>query len=236
MKAIKAILFDFGGTLDDDGTDWFTRLHRIIAEQGCSIEREQFQMCADQAAGKIDQLDDTPTLTMAGTVRRLCEFTRTELAQVSDDGIVQWDPVAVAEEFMRESRSCLARNLDVLGELAGRFRLGCISNNWGNVAGWCRDAQFEKYFETMIDSTVVGVAKPDAQIFQAALDELKLPAQDCAYVGDKYEADVVGAAGAGLTPIWITGATEKEYPDSSIDHYRIETLGELLGIFGDSGK
>ena len=73
MNNTEAIIFDFGGTLDNYGIDWFSRMHRIIAQHGCAIDRQLFQTCADHATNKICRLADTPTLTMADTALRLCQ-------------------------------------------------------------------------------------------------------------------------------------------------------------------
>ena len=35
--------------------------------------------------------------------------------------------------------------------------------------------------------------------------------RDVWYIGDQYECDIVGAAGAGLFPIWYTGAMDMPY-------------------------
>ena len=46
----------------------------------------------------------------------------------------------------------------------------------------------------IIDSTIVGVAKPDPAIFSFALDVLDAKPEHVAYVGDSYANDVVGCA------------------------------------------
>jgi len=54
----------------------------------------------------------------------------------------------------------------------------------------------------VVDSHVVGVAKPDPRIFEPALEALGLPASPrVAYVGDTVFYDVRAAAAAGLTPL-----------------------------------
>ena len=53
----------------------------------------------------------------------------------------------------------------------------------------------------IIDSTVVGVAKPAAEIFRHALDPLGVSPEQAVYVGDTVRYDVRGARNAGLTPI-----------------------------------
>lgn len=58
----------------------------------------------------------------------------------------------------------------VLKELASsEIRLGCISNSDGRVEQELREDGFADFFEVVIDSHVVGVAKPDPRIFELCL-------------------------------------------------------------------
>lgn len=52
----------------------------------------------------------------------------------------------------------------------------------------------------------LGVAKPDPRIFRVAADRLGIPAERITYVGDRWDVDVVGAAGAGMRPVWLNRA------------------------------
>ncbi|NIP35722.1 MAG: HAD-IA family hydrolase [Thermoplasmata archaeon] len=54
-----------------------------------------------------------------------------------------------------------------------------------------------------ISSERVRSYKPDSAIFQAALDELGLSASQVVHVGDSPLADVVGAADAGMSALWV---------------------------------
>jgi len=225
---IEAILFDFGGTLDNYGSHWFERLYRGVSSLDGSITRAEFFNYADQAAGEISALADTPTLTMASTVERLCRHIHRIIVTNRTDASAPWDPAKITRQFVAESRAVIERNRPVLLRLRQRYRLGCISNNWGNTVGWCDECGLSDYFETMIDSTIVGSTKPDAAIFQAALDQLQLPAEACVYVGDRYDCDVLGAHAAGLKPIWITGQAELEQQDDPVIPRRIRTLADLL--------
>jgi len=226
---IKAILFDFGGTLDNDGHDWFERLYMIITGQAVDGECEEFKLSIKDAANEMSCMPDTAKLSMAATVERLCGCFHARLKHYDNDNLVRWDPMEVAKQFMTEAEQCLARNREVLKKLRKRFRLGVLSNNWGNAAGWCEQFGLSEYLDTVIDSTVVGATKPDKLIFQAALDELGLEAKDCAYVGDRYECDMLGARGAGLKPIWITNK-EQYTGDKVIAVNQIGTLADLLDM------
>jgi putative hydrolase of the HAD superfamily len=53
----------------------------------------------------------------------------------------------------------------------------------------------------VVDSTVVGVAKPDPRIFEIALAAVEAPPQRTIHVGDSLLADVAGARAAGITPV-----------------------------------
>lgn len=53
----------------------------------------------------------------------------------------------------------------------------------------------------VIDSNVVGVAKPDPRIFKIALERAGATADATVHVGDTLVSDVRGARAAGITPI-----------------------------------
>ena len=230
MREIAAIIFDFGGTLDNDGLDWFVRLYDLLDPRGMSLGREEFYRYTKQAAQQLDEWADTRRLTMDQTVERLCRQLKKLITDDRGNGRGHWEPAQIAAEFMQPAQKFLERNRRLLEQLHRRFRLGVISNNWGNTAGWCEQFQLSEYLETVIDSTLVGAAKPDRIIFEAALTALDLSAGACAYVGDRFESDVFGAYQAGMRTVWITSGQDKECPDESMVGYRVEKLTDILDI------
>jgi len=79
----------------------------------------------------------------------------------------------------------------------------------------------------VIDSAVVGVAKPDPAIFNMALDTLGVPANGTVlHVGDSLRYDVAGALAAGLQPVHLDPHGFCPAPDG---HRHIRTLTELAG-------
>ena len=100
---------------------------------------------------------------------------------------------------------------DALQALAERgLRLGIVSNADGTVEeqlradGICQvgpGAGVEVH--VVLDSGVVGVAKPDPKIFLRALDELGVVPEAAIHVGDTPAADVAGARAAGVRPVLI---------------------------------
>ena len=78
----------------------------------------------------------------------------------------------------------------------------------------------------IVDSTIVGVAKPDPTIFSFALEVLDVKAERVAYVGDSYANDVVGARAAGMQPFLLD-----PYDDhADADYTRINAVSELISL------
>jgi putative hydrolase of the HAD superfamily len=78
----------------------------------------------------------------------------------------------------------------------------------------------------IVDSTIVGVAKPDPAIFSFALEVLDVKAENVAYVGDSYANDVVGARSAGMQPFLLD-----PYDDhAGADYERINAVSDLISL------
>jgi putative hydrolase of the HAD superfamily len=86
---------------------------------------------------------------------------------------------------------------------AADITLGVVSNSEGTVGAVLDEVGLGRHFHTVIDSWVVGVAKPDPRIFHLALDRMGIPAADAVMVGDSPAADVAGAQAAGVRPILL---------------------------------
>lgn len=94
--------------------------------------------------------------------------------------------------------------VDALDRLLGSdLRLGVITNADGRMEAAIEAAGIRDRFETVVDSTDVGVAKPDPEIFAIAAGRMGVDAQDCLYVGDLFPVDVIGARSAGLEAVLV---------------------------------
>ena len=89
-------------------------------------------------------------------------------------------------------------------------RLGIVSNADGLVARRLRAASLVQVgdgpglpVEVIVDSEIVGIAKPDPRIFEIALSAMAVRAAGAFYIGDIAPIDVAGALAAGLTPILL---------------------------------
>jgi putative hydrolase of the HAD superfamily len=110
-----------------------------------------------------------------------------------------------------------------LDRLAGEYRLFAISN--GNAS--LRAIGLDHYFEASLSAREAGMLKPDPRIFAALLQRAGLHPAQAAHVGDDQEADVEGARGAGLLPVWLNRAGARWERESPPPALTITSLAEL---------
>ena len=193
-----AILFDFGGTLDGTAVTWKERMFRLCRAEGIGVTPEQFDPVfyrADDAL--VRAIPDT--LSLAETAQRLAAGLGAALA-LGDDDVAR-----VARRFVDDATSAVRSNVALLSELSHRYRLGIVSNFYGNLASVCDDLGLRPLFGVIVDSARVGWTKPDARIFMHALEALDLEPGEAVFVGDSPSRDMAGARDVGMAHIWLTG-------------------------------
>ncbi len=92
--------------------------------------------------------------------------------------------------------------LQALSFLAGMTELAIVTN--GGAA-----AQVAKWHAAGIDEVIprqrlfisdeIGIKKPDPAIFDHACEVMSVRPNDCLYIGDQYDIDIVGARAAGMS-------------------------------------
>ena len=91
----------------------------------------------------------------------------------------------------------------LLADLRPRFRIGIVSNFYGNLERVIDEAKLGKLVDAVIDSARVGTFKPAPGIFKAALRALRVDARDSAVVGDSLDKDCAPAQTLGLRTVWF---------------------------------
>ena len=109
---------------------------------------------------------------------------------------------------------------------AAGWKTGVVSNSEGRLIDILREVQVADLFDTIVDSGVEGVSKPDPRIFELALARLGSSAERAIYAGDVPNVDVVGARAAGVEAVLID--TLEHYPEYA-DAPRYRTTAELIG-------
>lgn len=124
--------------------------------------------------------------------------------------------------------------LEVLQQLHGQVPMAIITNGPADLQeDKLKVLGINDYFELIVSSGAHGIGKPDAAIFQVALDHLRIEPASAWHVGDNLYADVAGAKRAGLRAAWVNriGATltaDDVTPDAEMTSLR--GLLPLLGL------
>jgi putative hydrolase of the HAD superfamily len=104
-------------------------------------------------------------------------------------------------------------------------RLGVVSNAEGRVERDLDNAGFAGLFETVVDSHVVGIEKPDPEIFRIAMERMSVAPENAVYLGDVPAVDVAGARAAGMTAVLL----DRHDLYGAIDVPRLRSIAELPG-------
>jgi len=201
---VRAVIFDAGNTL-------LRMNYEIIAdhlrERGRAASPEQVEDAELRARVRLDPHLAPGASSTESTVThgRYLRYLLENLA-ISDDteieAIARWrrgynPPVGL---WNRADPGAIAaiRRVRAAGLVAG-----VISNSNGSVRAILEETGLAAHLDFIIDSSVVGVEKPDPRIFRLGLREAGVAATEAVYVGDLYSVDVLGARAAGLDGILL---------------------------------
>ena len=81
--------------------------------------------------------------------------------------------------------------------------MGVISNYGTHLLDLLPKLELFDYFNFIIVSAIVEVTKPHPRIFEIAIEEAGVPADQILYVGDNYLDDIVGANNVGMDAVLI---------------------------------
>jgi putative hydrolase of the HAD superfamily len=127
-----------------------------------------------------------------------------------------------------EAWALYAETLATLEQLKGRgFTIGVISNFDSRLLGLLDGLGISPFVDAVMISTRAGAAKPAREIFAQALARVDVDAENAIHIGDSYEADVVGAQQAGMTPVFIDRNGKRAAADG---YAAIESLIDVLAL------
>ena len=107
-------------------------------------------------------------------------------------------------EFLTDNNHLFDGAIEVLDYLRTKYRLHIITNGFANVQDKkINNALLSGYFQTITNSELAGVKKPNSIIFDYAVNVAKASKQNSVMIGDCLDADVNGALNAGLDAIFF---------------------------------
>ncbi|MGM9956503.1 MAG: HAD family hydrolase [Peribacillus sp.] len=139
----------------------------------------------------------------------------------------------LAERFPAERQKkpfIYEESFRVLDELKGKYKLLLLTNGSPQLQNTKLEITPElvPYFDQIVISGAFGRGKPDASIFEHALELMNLDKDEVLMVGDNLMTDILGATRAGIQSVWINRHDKER--NEVIPTYEIKHLEELYPI------
>jgi putative hydrolase of the HAD superfamily len=228
---VRALFFDLDNTLVDDEASMRLAVERVCAELGAPWSgRAAAELTEVYMQVSIAFWATQPFVTNDLIATMRLKLWRAALARCGchDEAVVERARDAYARHRM-DACHVYPDSVEVLSRLAGRYRLAVITNGAGDMQrGRLRAARLDAYIDLVVASTDLDTGKPDPAIFRYALSKLDLPPDAVWHVGDRLDADVLGAHNAGLTSVWLNRRGETRRASEPEPHHEIASLTELI--------
>jgi len=194
---LDAVFLDAGGVLVNP--NW-ARVSEALARHGVHVDAARLGAAEAHAKHEMDTADRIRTTNDRS---RGWEYLHLVLTHAGVPRSNATDE-ALGELYDYHERHNLWESVpeEVPGALAALKRLGLrlvvVSNSNGTLRTHLTRMGLASAFDLMIDSTEVGVEKPDTGIFALTVQRLGVAPGAVLHVGDFFHIDVVGARAAGL--------------------------------------
>jgi putative hydrolase of the HAD superfamily len=195
---IRAIFFDAGNTLIHMDYD---AIAAALGREGVATTAGDVQRAEWRARVRLDASFRPDVSTEhPSTGERYLAFWLDELGVRSAATIAALTTWRRTYNLPQGLWTVLEPEAEAALELARRSGLATavISNSNGTIADILTTLGLGRHLDFVIDSSKVGVEKPDPRIFHIALERAQLRPEQAAYIGDLYSIDVLGARAAGL--------------------------------------
>lgn len=204
LREIKWLFFDVGSTLVDESTAYRHRMEDIAKTAGVSYE---FVYETAMDFYKKNEKGDL------------------EVAKLLKVELPQWHKED--EVLYPDTEECLRR-------LSKKYRIGVIANQSLGTAKRLEQHGILKYIDLVIASAEEGVAKPDARIFEIALERAGCQSKEALMIGDRIDNDIIPAKALGMGTVRVRQGFGKYWNitgDKEKADYEIDCLTELSDLF-----
>lgn len=226
----RAVFFDAGGTLLRPHPSQGEVTQAVLAEAGLHVDRDRLAEALRLVNAEVfgSHGRSSPRWANEPAVRQVwLEYYRSLFRRLGlgwDDALAGriYDRFGLAASWaLYEDALPAVRALDERG-----MRLGIISD-WGTALVEIVHAiGLSAHVGFAVVSAYAGYAKPDREVFQAALSRAGVAADQAIHVGDHYVTDVLGARGAGIEPILI----DRDGTLGFVDCVVVRTLTEVVDL------
>lgn len=229
MNTVKGVIFDYGGTIDTNGIHWAEVIREQYVNAGLDIDVRLFRdtyVHGERTLAKFPIIEpqDTFCTLLNKKIAIHREYLNGIMSQAQEEKIAQGCYKRVLDT-METTRS-------IIEKMSLRFPMVLVTNFYGNMPVVLKEFKLDKYFVEIIESSVVGIRKPNPELFALGTKALSLPAYETVVIGDSYRKDIFPAHTIGCHTVWIKGiGWEPETPLAEAEpDATIKSLEELPAI------
>lgn len=231
---VKGIIFDYGGTIDTNSRHWVEVLWEKYQEFNVPVDKASFREAyvhGERSLAKFPLIKpehnfhDMLNIKLNIQISYLIENGKIDGSLAEKYNYAK----SIADSSYRYVLDVLQKTRPVVEQLSSEYKLVLVSNFYGNIETVLKDFGLYDYFSGIIESSVVGVRKPDPAIYRLGVEAIGLPAGEVLVVGDSFSKDVIPAKSVGCKVAWLKGeGWGGEETDESVPDIVITDLQQIL--------
>jgi putative hydrolase of the HAD superfamily len=234
MSSIKGIIFDYGGTIDTDGIHWGELIGEEYDKAGIGIGRGQYREAyvhGERSLAKSPIIEPTDTFHTLLKKKITLQFEYLS-QQDSQLMLTQEQADKIADACYARVNEALALTRGIVQKLAERYPMVLVTNFYGNMPVVLEEFGLTNYFNSIIESSVVGLRKPDPSLFALGVKALGVEADEIVVIGDSYRKDIYPSSTLGCRTVWLKKVCWEEEPivEGHAPTATIESLAQLPDI------
>lgn len=203
---IEALLFDSGRVLNiPQSGHWFIAprfFDYVDRATFNSINPEKITMGFVKATSYINSVPNI--VTIKEELEHFQNFYRIFSDEVPALGLGEAEGNALAEDLVCNAEKYLFFDevYTVIPMLYQHYKLAVISDAWPSLKDVYRKAGLYSYFSSFIISSVLGVSKPNKEMYLSALRELRINPEKSIFIDDNIK-NCIGAVECGINAVLL---------------------------------
>ena len=204
MSSIKGIIFDYGGTIDTNGIHWGELIWQEYQAAGAQVDKVTFREAyvhgeRSLAKAPIIEPSDTFRTLLSKKMRLHGEHLRAQPGCIFSAELEE----EIAQRCYDRVLETLNCTRVVVERLSAHYPMVLVTNFYGNMPVVLKEFALDRYFKEIVESSIVGIRKPDPALFALGVESLGLKPEETVVIGDSYRKDIHPSTTLGCHTIWI---------------------------------
>lgn len=205
---IKGVIFDYGGTIDTNGDHWSEVIWKGWQYADVAVSKGVFReayVYAERELARTRHILPHHNFRDLLLIKMKIELQFLAQNNQFPPQLIDSKAEEIADFCYTQARNSVDNAIPVLSALSNHFPLVLVSNFYGNINTVLEDFKIKDFFKNVIESGVVGVRKPNPEIFRLGVKALGLTPQQVLVVGDSISKDIIPAESIGCHTAWLKG-------------------------------